>query len=121
LPKFGKSLEELDNKIDKWLYLFRYLAKLQERPHALQERIFQKLFAAAEIAKYSREELEIYEESLKYYRDLNNIVYSAKVEGKVEGKIERTNELAKSMKGGGIEIVTISKITGLSEEEIEKL
>jgi predicted transposase/invertase (TIGR01784 family) len=121
LPKFGKSLEELDNKIDKWLYLFRYLAKLQERPHALQERIFQKLFAAAEIAKYSREELEIYEESLKYYRDLNNIVYSAKVEGKVEGKIERTNELAKSMKGEGIEIVTISKITGLSEEEIEKL
>ena len=48
-------------------------------------------------------------------------MYSAKVEGKVEGKIERTNELAKSMKGGGIEIVTISKITGLSEEEIEKL
>lgn len=121
LPKFGKSLEELDNKIDKWLYLFRYLAKLQERPHALQERIFQKLFAAAEIAKYSREELEIYEESLKYYRDLNNIVYSAKLDGKVEGKIERTNELAKSMKGEGIEIVTISKITGLSEEEIEKL
>ena len=115
----------MDNKIDKWLYLFRYLAKLQERPHALQERIFQKLFAAAEIAKYSREELEIYEESLKYYRDLNNIVYSAKVEGKiegkVEGKIERTNELAKIMKGEGIEIVTISKITGLSEEEIEKL
>jgi predicted transposase/invertase (TIGR01784 family) len=121
LPKFGKSLEELDNKIDKWLYLFRYLAKLQDRPYALHERIFQKLFAAAEIAKYSREELEIYEESLKYYRDLNNIVYSAKVEGKVEGKIERTNELAKSMKGEGIEIVTISKITGLSEEEIEKL
>ena len=125
LPKFGKSLEELDNKIDKWLYLFRYLAKLQERPHALQERIFQKLFAAAEIAKYSREELEIYEESLKYYRDLNNIVYSAKVEGKiegkVEGKIERTNELAKSMKADGMSYDKISKYTGLSEEEIEKL
>ncbi len=90
-----------------------------------QERIFQKLFAAAEIAKYSREELEIYEESLKYYRDLNNIVYSAKVEGKiegkVEGKIERTNELAKSMKADGMSYDKISKYTGLSEEEIEKL
>ena len=117
LPKFGKSLEELENKIDKWLYLFRYLAKLQERPLALQERIFQKLFAAAEIAKYSREEMEIYEESLKYYRDLNNIVNSAKD----EAKIERTYEMAKSMKAKGLEISSICEITGLSEEEIEKL
>jgi predicted transposase/invertase (TIGR01784 family) len=121
LPKFGKSLEELENKIDKWLYLFRYLAKLQERPLALQERIFQKLFAAAEIAKYSREEIEIYEESLKYYRDLKNVVDTAFDEGEEKGKTDRTYELAKSMKGEGIEIDTISKITGLSEEEIEKL
>jgi predicted transposase/invertase (TIGR01784 family) len=121
LPKFGKSLEELDSKIDKWLFIFRYLAKLQERPHALQERIFQKLFAATEIAKYSREEMEIYEESLKYYRDLNNIVYSAIVEGKVEGKIERTYEMAKSMKADGMPFEVISKYTGLSEDEINNL
>jgi RNA-splicing ligase RtcB len=42
-----------------------------------QERIFHKLFAAAEIAKYSREEKELYEESLKYYRDFNNVVDTA--------------------------------------------
>jgi predicted transposase/invertase (TIGR01784 family) len=52
-------------------------------------------------------------------------VYSAKVEGKiegkVEGKIERTNELAKSMKADGMSYDKISKYTGLSEEEIEKL
>jgi predicted transposase/invertase (TIGR01784 family) len=88
LPKFEKTVDNLETKIEKWLFVFRYLARLQNRPDALQERIFHKLFAAAEIAKYSREEKELYEESLKYYRDFNNVVDTAFDEGKIEGKIE---------------------------------
>ena len=113
LPKFVKNLEELDSKIDKWLFLFRYLAKLQERPLALQERIFQKLFAAAEIAKYSPEERELYEESLKYYRDLKNVVDSAYEKGK--------KEIAQKMKMKGFDTDTIIEFTGLTAEEIENL
>lgn len=113
LPKFDKNLEELDSKIDKWLFLFRYLAKLQERPLALQERIFQKLFAAAEIAKYSPEERELYEESLKYYRDLKNVVDSAYEKGK--------KEIAQKMKMKGFDTDTIIEFTGLTAEEIENL
>jgi predicted transposase/invertase (TIGR01784 family) len=109
------------------------MAKLQDRPQALQEKIFQELFAAAEIAKYSKEEKELYEESLKYYRDLKNVVDTAyeegevkgkmegRIEGKIEGKIERNCEVAKGMKAKGIDITIITEITGLSEDEIEKL
>jgi predicted transposase/invertase (TIGR01784 family) len=117
LPKFGKNLEELDSKIDKWLFLFRYLAKLQERPLALQERIFQKLFAAAEIAKYSPEERELYEESLKYYRDLKNVVDTAFDEGKIDERLV----IAKKMKMKGFDTDTIIEFTGLTAEEIENL
>jgi predicted transposase YdaD len=58
----------------------------------LQELIFQRLFEAAEIAKFSPEEKVQYEDSLKSYRDLKNVIDTAfddgKVEGKIEGKVE---------------------------------
>ena len=44
-----------------------------------------------------------------------------KIEGKIEGKKEKTIEIAKKMKERDIDIITIKEITGLTEEEIEKL
>ena len=129
LPKFDKSAEQLASKIEKWIYVLKYLAKLQDRPLALQEKIFTKLFAAAEIAKYSREEREVYENSLKYYRDFNNVLDSAyedgeqkgRIEGKIEGKVEERILIAQKMKMKGIDINIIIEFTGLTAEEIEKL
>ena len=121
LPKFDKSAEHLESKIEKWLYVLRYLAKLQDRPFALQEKIFTKLFAAAEIAKYSREEREVYENSLKYYRDFNNVLDTAFESGELKGKIEERILIAQKMKMKGIDINTIIEFTGLNAEDIEKL
>jgi len=50
--------------------------------------VFAKLFAQAEIASYSDDEYAQYEESLKYYRDLNNAIDTAFDDGKIEGKVE---------------------------------
>jgi predicted transposase/invertase (TIGR01784 family) len=121
LPKFDKSAEQLESKIEKWLYVLKYLAKLQDRPLALQEKIFNKLFAAAEIAKYSREEREIYENSLKYYRDIKNVVDTAYEDGELKGKIEGKIEIAKNLKRMGLNVEQIIEATGLSKEEIENL
>lgn len=76
----------------------------------LQDKIFQKLFEAAEIAKFSPTEREAYEESLKYYRDLKNVVDTSRVEG--------IKEVAKKMKEKGMPNVDISELTGLTEAEI---
>ena len=70
MPKFIKTEEELKTKFDKWLYVLKHLPDLQDRPKALQERIFEKLFKTAEIAKFTQKERLEYEDSLKYYRDL---------------------------------------------------
>ncbi|MEZ4776269.1 MAG: PD-(D/E)XK nuclease family transposase [Bacteroidia bacterium] len=48
--------------------------KSNNRPKSLQEKVFGKLFEAAEIARFTPEEKEAYQESLKYYRDLKNVV-----------------------------------------------
>lgn len=74
-------------------------------------------YTIAENAKFSPREKEQYEESLKYYRDLKNVVDSSKEEGKIEGK----TEVAREMKMDGIPIEKISKYTGLSIEEIQDL
>lgn len=129
LPKFTKSDNELQSKFDKWLYVFRHLANLQNRPVVLQERIFKKLFEAAEIAKFTPKEKEQYEESLKYYRDLKNVVDSSKEEGIKEGrekgikegKVKKSIEVAKEMKTDGFSLEKIARYTGLSIEEIKKL
>lgn len=78
---------------------------------------FKKLFEAAEIAKFSPEEREAYEESLKYYRDLKNVVDTSREEGILEG-IEK---IAKIMKEEGESIEKIMKYTNLSKKEIDDL
>ena len=129
LPKFTKKVEELKTRYEKWLYVLRHLSDLQERPKALQERVFNKLFQAAEIANFTKEEKEAYEESLKHYRDIKNVVDSSKEEGRLEGieqgieqGIDKRNlEIAKTMKQEGETIEKIIRYTGLTKEQIEKI
>ncbi|MFK7984345.1 MAG: Rpn family recombination-promoting nuclease/putative transposase [Saprospiraceae bacterium] len=125
LPKFTKEVEQLKTRYEKWLYVLRHLSNLQERPKALQERVFTKLFQAAEIANFSKEEKDAYEESLKHYRDIKNIVDSSieegRIEGKMEGRIEESDENVKKgiIKGYSNEI--ISDITGRSIKDIQRI
>ncbi|MEM9919517.1 MAG: PD-(D/E)XK nuclease family transposase [Bacteroidota bacterium] len=78
---------------------------------------FKKLFESAEIAKFTSEEREAYEESLKYYRDIKNIVDTSRE----EGKVERSIEIAKQLKKNGVSPQIIQQSTGLSMEEIDQL
>lgn len=112
---------------------FKKLFGSEPNKDTLQERVFQKLFETAEIAKFTPDEKNKYEESLKYYRDLKNVVDTSfdegkaegkeegKAEGKAEGKEERNIEIARQMKSEGELIEKIVRFTGLSPEAIEKL
>lgn len=88
---------------------------------ALQEKVFKKLFEAAEIAKFTSEEKEAYEESLKYYRDLKNVVDTSREEGIEQGIEQGKIEVAIELKKNKVPIEIIMKSTGLSKEEIENL
>ena len=121
MPNFKKTEAELETDFDKWMYVLRHLPYLQSRPAALQERIFQKLFETAEIARFDPEEKARYEESLKYYRDLKNVVDTSYEEGREEGKAEKEIEVIIKSQEAGLDVETISKITGRSIEEIKKI
>ncbi len=117
MPKFNKSLDELETRFEKWLFVLKNLNRLERVPEKLQEKIFLQLFETAEIAKFTQAEYKSYEDSLKYYRDIKNSLDTARE----EAKDERTIEIAKNALNENLPIEIISKVTGLSEEEINKL
>ena len=92
LPKFKKTVEQLETHFDKWLFLLKHLPDLNAPPEVLQERTFSQLFEVAEIASFSSEEQDAYEDSLKYYRDIKNVVDTSKEEGREEGLQEGRKE-----------------------------
>ena len=51
LPKFKKTLDELETHYEKWLFLLRHLYELEDKPARLDEGIFRRLFEVAEIAQ----------------------------------------------------------------------
>ena len=88
ISKFNKSLEELETLYDKWLYALKNLYKLTQRPKALYDKVFDRLFEEAEIARFTPQEQREYEASKMAYRDIKNSIDTAKREGKEEGLAE---------------------------------
>ena len=121
ISKFNKTEDELVTLYDKWLYVLKNLSWLDERPAALKEKIFTKLFEEAEIAKFTPMELKEYEDSLKAYRDVKNSIDTALEKGREEGRAEGRADVARAMLKRGMDRKVISELSGLSEAEIEKL
>ena len=114
-----------------------------------KDRIFQKLFEQAEIAKYNEVERRQYEDSLKEYWDYTNTLDTAfnkgelkglergreegraegreegraegREEGRAEGEKNKAIESARKMKADKLPTEMIFKYTGLTAQEIEAL
>lgn len=137
MPKFNKPIEALESKFDKWLYLLKHLPYLQERPLKLQEKVFEKAFSIAELAKFNRSERSAYEDSLKHYRDMKNVIDTAYIEGIELGKQEGIElgkqegieigikegkiKTAQKLKEKGFTNAEVQEITGLDLKDIESL
>ena len=149
IAKFDKTLEELDTLYEKWLYALKNLYKLTQRPKELCDKVFDRLFEEAEIAKFTPQEMREYETSKMAYRDIKNSVDTAKREGIAEGMEKgikqgmekgikqgmekgmkqgmekgmnlRSLEIARKMLAKGIDEVSIMDMTGLTAEEIKLL
>ena len=129
MPKFNKTEDELVTMFDKWMFALRNLSRLLERPKALQERIFTRLFDQAEIARFSPKERREYQESIKDYWDYYSTMTTSynkgkaegRAEGRAEGKDEANRDNARKMKELGVSPAIIAQVTGLTAEEIEEV
>ena len=141
ISKFNKPLEELDTLYEKWLYALKNLYKLTQRPKELCDKVFDRLFEEAEIAKFTPQEMREYETSKMAYRDIKNSVDTAKREGiaegkeigmkegmekgmekgRAEGKHEANTETAQRLLAMGLSAEQVAKATQLSLEIIKNL
>ena len=125
IPKFYKKETELVTMYDKWMFVLKNLSKLMQRPAALQERVFTRLFEQAEIAKFNQQEQKLYEDSMNAYRDIVNAIRTAEktkfAEGIAEGRAEGFMAVAKKMLDKGMSAEVVADMTGLSLDEVFKL
>ncbi len=117
MPNFKRKENELETRLDKWLYFIKYLEDFQTIPSIFTDEVFSQAFEKAELAKFGQTELANYENSLKIYRDLKGVIDSAFEEGINEGVLK----IARKMKLKGLSSLDISDLTGLSESEINDL
>ncbi len=113
MPKFNKTIDELETQYDKWLYVLKNLHRLDRIPDKLKTSMFEKVFEIAEITKYNEQEKYAYQDSLKVYRDMKNVIDTA--------VRERNVEMAEDLLKRGLSIKDISEVSKLSITEIEKL
>jgi len=137
MPKFKKREDELTNDFEKWMYFIKNLEQLEKIPKKYRDTIFEKMFAAAEIAKLDKMEYRRYIKSKKAINDYDNVINYAreegelkgKLEGRIEGilegefkgKLEGKLEIARTLLKMGKPIDEIVLITRLSKEQIEEL
>ena len=125
MPKFNKGPTELESHFEKWLYALKNMPALDAVPDTLREEVFLQLFRTAEIAQFSETEYLAYLDSLKVYRDnantFNYAIEEADRKGHARGREEEKRGSALKMIEEGIPLDTVSRITGLSAEELQRL
>ena len=142
IAKFDKTEDELVTLYDKWLYVLKNLSRLESRPKVLLDKVFDRLFEEAEIAKFTPRELREYEDSRKAYRDLKNSLDTAKREGIAEGMekglagglekgfekgrleerrkaLAEKQEIARQLLATGMTAEQVSAIVGLPLEDVQ--
>ena len=120
LDRFDKKLGECVSMADKWYYSLKHMGTLDRLPEELRTKMFERLFEACEIAKFTPEEKLKYEHDMITERDYTNILNTCRAEGLAEGEARGKMEVARAMKAKGLGMDLISELTGLPEEEIKK-
>ena len=129
IPKFDKTEDQLVTMYDKWMFVLKNLSVLMERPAALQERVFTRLFEQAEVSKFNAQDRMLYEDSVNAYRDIINAINTAKKVGFAEGRAEgiaegikrRKVEIARKMLRRGIEAEEVAEVMEMTIQEIKEM
>jgi len=136
LPKFKKSLDDCVSIEDKWIYFIQNARSLDVIPNNADNTI-KEAYTIANRANLTKEELELQEKREDFLFVQKNSIEKAKreameeglekglekgrKEGREEGERTKALQIAKISLAQNIDTDTISLITKLSVEEIERL
>ena len=121
--------------------MLKNLSRLDNQPQSLRDKVFDRLFTQAEIAKFNPRELREYEDSRKAYRDLKNCLDTAmregiekgRTEGRAEGRAEGIAEgraegraegiaiAVKAMYSNGMNVEAIAATMNMTPEKVNEI
>lgn len=118
LSRFNKSLDEITDSTDYWVYLLKEVRNLTDVPDQIpREKCFDSFFEASKQANFTKDEKMEYDKAMMDELDYQSALYTAKVEGREESSIE----IARNLKAKGLDVNMIAECTGLSIQKIEAL
>jgi predicted transposase/invertase (TIGR01784 family) len=126
LPKFTKTLEELETLSDKWLYFLRWAHQLKAIPSSMRsEPMISKAFTRARLSQLTRRGETIYERQSMVLHDYRNLILYAYKKGEEEGRQKAQWHKTKVEIAGRLldilDVATIAQKTGLTIAEIEAI
>ena len=131
LSKLDKLYDETFDLKEKWCYILRESGKITREEYEILSKDEEMKMALDHLEELSRDE-QLRQEA--FTRKINEVAYGldraglieeglqkGRVEGLQEGLQKGLYKVALNMLRGGFEEATISKITGLSKDEIKEL
>jgi predicted transposase/invertase (TIGR01784 family) len=122
--KAGKFNDKISNALDEWIYFL----KNSEILDTFSARGLQQAKEKLDQMRMSEQEREEYQQYLKHLRDIASEQHTRQadiqemlLEREVKGKIEGKREVALNGIKAGLDNKTIESLTGLAEDEIQKL
>ncbi len=125
LPKFTKEEKDLATVEDKWIYFLKHATTLQAIPEVIHEAALKDAFEIIEKVNWNKQELESYtRRAMQVQIEADRVGFGyvkGKTEGIAEGIVKAKIEIAANLLATGMDIETITKLTGLSADELKKL
>lgn len=88
LPAFSKEEQECETDFERWIYVLKNMETLKRLPFKARKAVFEKLEEIADVASMSPKERELYDNSVKVYRDYLVTMDAAEKEGIKKGMEE---------------------------------
>lgn len=118
LPKFTKTVEELDGNILEGMYFcFKNMTELESRPEVLDHQIFTKIFDVTELYNMDQDTRDKVLENMTTERDLRNQMTYAREEGREEGIALAIKNMAEN----GLDVEKISEIMKMSVADVRAM
>ena len=118
LPKFTKTVDELDGNILEGMYFcFKNMAELESRPEVLDHHVFTKIFDVTELYNMDQDTRDKVLDNMTTERDLKNQMIYAREEGREEGIALAIKNMAES----GFNAEQIAEIMKMSVADVQAM
>lgn len=116
------EIRKEDSFVEKISYAFTHMGTLDERPAALMEEVFEKLFAACEVRSLPEVKQQQYKKHMTTRMDRENILYTAEQRGErrgmKKGVKKATVTIANRLREKGVPEEIIRQATSLTPNDI---